>query len=161
MKKASKIHKEYVGGVTPFNDWITVEKVHYGELKNDSIGLDMSFDSWLNEKYKINGKEAWLNADGDVNDANTDKLNNAQSGNKEWYDKAINMGWLGLNVYDRFKDVTDTTETEQADLVNSDEDASKKSSSTKIFGLNKTIVYGLGAVAIVGVGFWAYKKYGK
>jgi len=156
MKKASKIHKEFVGKTTPFRDWITVEKVHFGTLNNEE-SLDMAFDHWLDEKYKLNGRSAWLNAEGDVNEYNIDMLNKAQTGDKKWYDKAIGFGWLGINAYDRFKDITIETEQEQNELVDETDSANDeevKLAKAKIFGLNKYVVYSVGiAVAVAGIYF--------
>lgn len=161
MKNANKIHKEYISGFTPFRDWLTVEKVHYGMLKSDNIEVDMDFDNWLDEKYALNGKEAWFNETGDdVNDYNKGMLNKAQTGDKTWYTKAIEAGWLGLNIYDKFKDVAIGAEQEQEELVKADSnDNDKNEAKNYIFGINKYLVYGLSALVIGGTLIWAYKKF--
>ena len=139
MEAPSKIWRTYIENKTPFASWITVEKINFTKLQQEYGKGEIDFDTWLNKKYEINGRNAWF-ADGDtVIDENqhlVDDMNTTEGKNK-W------IGWLN-NAADWVNDFsTEVNKTESGqqnpDLVET---------SNKVFGIPKVLFWG-GTAAIL------------
>ena len=159
LMTVNQIHKKYIGKHTALPHWLTVEKIHFNSVKPE----DMDFDTWINEKYRINGSLAWLNADAEgnptneVNDKNKTFLEKLKNGDKTFLDKLLQLGYITADVYEKYVKPVDTTKAEQEESVK--QNNIPKTQSKKILGMNKYLFYGVTVVAVAGIGYFAYKKF--
>ena len=122
----NKIWRKYIKNATPFAKWMVVEKQQFQKIKPK----DMEFHSWVNEKYKINGQNAWLNADGEV-----------RKEVKSWLDTVNDIA----DTLSGKKETTDDTTTDDTTPPKDVSDEPKR-----ILGLNQYLFYGMVGVVLIG-----------
>lgn len=135
----NQVHKKYVGKTTPFKTWINVEQYWFDKTNP----IDYKFDEWINEKYKINGKDAWFNADGDVSDRNKSV--------SDWITEATDLVGNAASIYETYGGLHNDAVADQTAATDEPKD-------TRVFGMNSGLFWGIASLIAVGTVILIVKK---
>ena len=148
MESLNKIHKKYIGkkNGTPFADWLSVEKMMYKAVSPK----DMEFQEWVNEKYAINGENAWYNTTGDE-DKDKSKVDKAVDTSKEVRKEV--SSWLD-KLNDIKDSITGAMDTKGDEVVSDNDDDDLPKDTKSILGMPKPVFWGLtGIVGLTAIVF--------